>query len=64
MIVRCDRVSKLHNIFQNIFLIGLFVMHIFNVAVEIPQKYTHIYPLNTLSLMDMGGCPQSFDCKM
>lgn len=57
MIVRCQRVSKLHNIFQNTYLIGLFVMHIFSVVVEISKKYTHIYPLGTLSLMAMGSHP-------
>ncbi len=54
MIVRCHRVSKLHNIFQNTYLVGLFVMHIFSVIVEIPKKNTHIYPFGTLSLIAMG----------
>ncbi|WP_131224368.1 hypothetical protein [Bacillus mycoides] len=50
MIVRYHRISKLHNIFQNTYLIELFVMHIFGVVIGI-SKNPHIYLLGTLSLM-------------
>lgn len=48
MIVRCYGISKLHNIFQKTYLIGLFVMHIFSVVIEIFKKtltYTFLAPL-------------------
>ncbi|PEC30637.1 hypothetical protein COM99_26560 [Bacillus cereus] len=53
MIIRCHKVSKLHNIFKNTYLIGLFVMPIFSTVVEIFLNTPHIYPLSTLKLMDV-----------
>lgn len=55
MIIRCHKVSKLHNIFKNTYLIGLFVMPIFSTVVEIFLNTPHIYPLSTLKLMGMGS---------
>ncbi len=54
MIIRCHKVSKLHNIFKNTYLIGLFVIPIFSTVVEIFKNTPHIYPLSTLNLMAMG----------
>lgn len=57
MIIHCHKASKLHNIFLNTYLIGLFVMTTFSTAVEILKNNPHIYPLSALNLMAMGWYP-------
>lgn len=52
MIVRYNKISKLHNIFPNIYIIGKIVMQTFSVFIEI--KKLHIYLFGTLSLMKWG----------